>query len=201
MKEAEEIFPLPFLMEDEMKKLLLSLILLMVLAGNAFAIESIQYSKGQTIYMPCGHYRLLIPSTGEYQYFTTRITVRNYSGNANVEYIEYYGIEPSTGELLAPVRMNLTVPPSPPNPPSESYALPPWRAYFWGSPQWLGIPLDLSPTRITPFFIIKWVSTNGKKIPAPTFAGNVSITEGFDLSTARVKALLPFIDVMILEDF
>jgi len=181
-----------------MKKLLFSLILLMVLAGNAFAIEFIQYSKGQTIYMPCGHYRSFIPSANEYQYVVTRITVRNYSGDANVEYIEYYGVDFGTGELLAPVRMNLTVPP---NPPSESYALPPWRNYFWTTPQWLGIPLDPSPTRNTPFFIIKWLSTNGKKIPAPTFANNVSFSEGPNFGAARVKALLPLIDVMILEDF
>jgi hypothetical protein len=116
----------------KMKKLLLSLILLMALAGNAFSIESIQYSKGQIIYMPCGHYLANTTSSTEYQYFTTRITVRNYSGDANVEYIEYYGIDYNTGELLDPARKNLTIPP---NAPRESYALPPWRNYFWQTPQ------------------------------------------------------------------
>jgi hypothetical protein len=179
-----------------MKKLLISSILLMVLVGNTFAAEVVHHSRGQRIYVPISHSVGPILGTLEFQFFTTRISVRNFDGDAMIEYIEYHGVNPDTGDLLPPVKLDLI----PPLPVDEAFDLPPWSNWVWVTPQLLGGPPTTTyTTAVRPFFIIKWVSTNGNRIAAPLILCTVSIQEGNNFSTSRLKAIFP-IEVVILEE-
>jgi len=171
-----------------MKKLLLCLLLLMFLVGNVFADELAHRSQGQRIYIPFVHTRVSTP--GGIQDLASRISVRNYDGDARIEYIEYYDVDKITGEVLPPVKLNLSLPP---NPPGESFDLPPWSNWFWFTRDFFD-PAEAYVTRAAPFVIIKWVSTNGRRIIAPLFGGNQMIYIGGDL-----KAVYKY-EATILEE-
>ncbi len=176
-----------------MKKLLLCLILLMFLVGNAFADECVHYSLGQKVYIPFSQNTLFIPSMNEYQYMFTRIIVRNFDGDARIEYFEYHGVDPNTGNLLPPVNLSF------PNPPGESFDLPPWRSWFWFTTEFWGPPTIPLPNRQLPFVIVKWVSTNGRRIAAPSFEAYLIIQQGPTIGTSRVLVHIP-LGVKILEE-
>lgn len=178
-----------------MKKLLLSLILLMFLVGNAFADECVHYSLGQKIYIPFSQ-NTLFPSVNEDQYMFMRVIVRNFGGDARIEYFEYHGVDPNTGDLLPPVNLNLS---RPPDPPGESFDLPPWRSWFWFTTDFWGPPTTPLANRQVPFVIVKWVSTNGRRIAAPSFEVYLIIQQGPTFVTSRTLVHIP-LGVKILEE-
>jgi hypothetical protein len=163
-------------MEDKMKKLLLSLVLLMFLVGNAFAAELVQRSQGQRIYIPCYHTLTYFP--GGQQHLTTKIRVYNYDGNARIDYIKYYGVDQVSGALLPAVNL------------VEDFDLGPWSSWVWDTRDfWGGFPTEEHQysTRAIPFFVIKWASTNGNRIRAPSFGGSLTIWVNYDIKAVVVS--------------
>ncbi len=171
-----------------MKKLLLSLILLMFVVGNAFGGDLVNRSQGQRIYIPFTHGRALLPG-GSIQDVTSRVTVRNYDGDARIEYIEFYDVDKITGEVLDPVKLDLI----PGAPIDESFDLKPWSSWIWTTRDFFD-PLDQYLTRAIPFVIIKWVSKNGNRITPPSFVSFLVITIDND-----IKAVVG-VETKILEE-
>jgi hypothetical protein len=178
-----------------MKKPLLSLILLMFLVGNAFADDCAHYSLGQKLYIPFSQNTGFLPSVNEYQYMFMRVIVRNFDGDARIEYFEYHGVDPITGDLLLPEKLNLSVSSDDP----QSFDLPPWRSWFWFTTDFWGPPTKPLANRQIPFVIVKWVSTNGRRITAPSFEAYLIILQGPTYGTARMLVHIP-LGVKILEE-
>jgi hypothetical protein len=165
-----------------MKKLLLTPIILIILVGTAFAVDFVKFSKGQVIYTNAVHYSSPQGSSPFVQAIT-RLQVNNFEGLVEIEYIDWYGIDYS-GTPLDPVRV------------VENFELPPWKTWAWVTPVLVGPPGPIAPTNFaSPYFIIKWVSKDNKRISSPLFFGTSVFLENYQLKFAA-----PIMNIAILRD-
>ena len=165
-----------------MKKLLLTPILLIILVGTAFAVDFVNFSKGQVIYSNAVH-NASAPGVLPAVLTVTRLQVNNFEGKAEIEYIDWYGIDYG-GNPLDPVRV------------VENFELPPWKTWAWVTPLLVGQPQPIAPNNFaSPYFIIKWVSKNNKTISSPLFHCTTVYLENYQL-----KFLAPIMNIAILHD-